>query len=196
MSSLLFGYIVHMKYLAIFLGTFIEGPVVGLLAGFFSHVNHIQLVYGYLTHVAGDLSADMMYFSIGYFGGKKILPKISHLLKFKPEESKRAGDMFKRHSYKIIIFGKISHVFGFPILIGVGLSRYSWLKFLVFDLIATFIKSAVLIGLGYYFGSLWKQIDNILTYISLTGIILLIIFALYYFIRRRIKREMFKNKPA
>jgi len=193
MPDLLFNYIEHLKYIAIFLGTFVEGPVVGLLVGFFVRINHIQLVYGYLAHVLGDLSADMMYFFIGYLGGKKILPKIAALLKFKPEESKKAGVLFKKHSYKIIIFGKISHVFGFPILIGMGLSRYSWVKFFIFDLIATLIKSAMLISLGYYFGSLWKQIDSLLAYIAMAGGLLAAIWVLYYLIRRRVEGEVLEK---
>lgn len=194
MGQFLFNSVVHLKYVAIFLGTFIEGPIVGLFVGLLSKIDQIDIVWGYLAHVFGDLSADMVYFSLGYFGGKKLLPKIAKWLHFDAHESEAAKTMLLRHSYKIIIFGKISHVFGFPILIGVGLARFSPLEFLFLDFIATLIKSALLVALGYFFGYLWKSAEHILMVISIVATIFLLGFILYYVIRRYEKKAITKNK--
>jgi len=194
MIQFLLDSLTHFKYVAIFLGTFFEGPLVGLLVGVLSKTNQIQIGWGYFAHVFGDLSADMVYFSLGYFGGRKLLPKLAKWLHFDPEESEKSRKFLHKHAYKIIIFGKISHIFGFPILIGVGLARYSIKKFFIFDLIATLIKSALLIGLGYFFGSLLQQTNNTFVFVSAVGSILLLVFVLYYLLRRHIEYLIEKNK--
>jgi len=182
-----YNLIISFKYVAIFLGSFIEGPTVGLIVGFLSRVKYINLYWGYSAHVLGDISADMIYFTIGYFGGMKIVPKFARLLRYSVNDIEAIENAFKKHSIKLIIVGKITHVIGFPILFAAGITRYKWYRFLLFDFIATLIKAAILVFIGYYFGGLWEKVDNVLLIIGGLGALIIVGQGLYFIVRRLIK---------
>lgn len=174
MTPFLFAIVNHLKYFGIFLGALIEGPAVGLITGLLVKLKVVNLLLAYLMHVSGDFVADCFYYLVGYHGGKKFLPHALGFLKFSLEDAEKAKRILHRHPKKIIILGKITHVLGFPILIGMGLAHYPWYKFILFNLIATLIKSAILVFLGYYFASLWMNINNIFSLIALFGSIFLL----------------------
>ena len=179
--------ILSFKYVAIFIGSFIEGPTVGLIVGFLVRVHFINLYLGYLAHVSGDWLADMMYYTIGYFGGTAIIPKMARILKFSVKEVEDIEQSFKTHSKKLIIVGKITHVIGFPILIAAGVTRYDWRKFLVLDLVATLIKGAILVFIGFYFGGLWEKVNNVILVAGGIGLLIIAAQVSIILIRRFIK---------
>jgi len=191
MSTLLLYLANHLKYLGIFLGAFIEGPATGLLAGFLSETHYLNFILAFLTHVFGDFLADSAYYFIGYSKGGKSLPRIARLLKFfkfSLAEVEHAKQNFLNHPRKIIIVGKLTHVLGLPVLIGAGLVRYPWPKFLLFNFLATLIKSAALLSIGFYLADRWQRAESIFSYISLVGIALLVLLPFYLLGR------YFKNK--
>ncbi|MEK7447319.1 MAG: DedA family protein [Patescibacteria group bacterium] len=179
-----YNYIISFKYVAIFLGSFIEGPTVGLIVGFLSRVGYINLYWGYFAHVLGDFSADMIYYAIGFFGGAKVVPKMARIFKFSVEEVENLEKSFTKHSKKLIIVGKITHVIGFPILIAAGVIRYRWYKFVIFDFVATLIKASVLVFIGYHFGGLWEKVDSALLVITGVGLLVVVAQITFILVRR------------
>ena len=183
----MFDFLIELRYVAIFIGTFIEGPTVGLLAGVFAKLGYLSLITAYIVHVIADLSADFFFYSVGYFGGRRALPKVAKFLRFSVEETNKAERIFHQNGKKFIVIGKITHVVGFPILIAAGLARYPFFRFAIFDLIATIIKSAGLLALGYFFGNFWEKINNVFLDVTLAGVFIIILPCIYFVIRRRKK---------
>ncbi len=188
MPTHIFNYILTLKYFAIFSGSFVEGPTIGLIVGFLVKANYISPLPGYFAHVSGDFAADCLYFSMGYFGWNRL----SHITKKLLKPSTAECEIFKKkveHNFaSIIILGKITHVIGLPILFAAGLARYPWYRFVILDLAATLIKSAILIFLGYHFVRLWQKVDNMLAYLGLMGI-LITLTCLAYLVTKRVKRK-------
>lgn len=182
-----YSFIVSFKYIAIFFGSFLEGPTVGLIVGFLSRIGYINLYWGYFAHVFGDFSADMIYYAIGFFGGAKVVPKMARIFKFSIEEVEKLEESFDKHSKKLIVAGKITHVIGFPILIAAGVVRYKWYKFIIFDFFATLIKAVVLVFIGYRFGGLWEKVDSALLIITGIGLLVVVAQITFLAIRRLIK---------
>jgi len=182
-----YSFIVSFKYLAIFLGSFIEGPTVGLIVGFLARIHYINLAWGYTAHVLGDFTADQVYYAIGYFGGATIVPRMARLLKFSVKEVEDIEKSFSQHSKKLIVLGKITHVIGFPILIAAGVMRYSWYKFLAFDFVATLLKAAILVFIGYHFGGLWERVNNVMLVATGIGMLIIVAQVIFLVIRRFIR---------
>ncbi len=183
MLSFVVSLVSHLTYFGIFIGTFIEGPVVGLLTGFLVKIGFLNLFLAYLFHVLGDLSADFFYYFIGYQGQKTLFKKfnVSDRSLAKAEKMKK---LFYRHPKKVIILGKLTHIAGLPVLIGMGMSHYDWRKFLLFDFLATIIKSAILISLGYYLAEFWTKANNIISYLSWFSALLIIGIIIYFIIKK------------
>ncbi len=179
----------QLKYLGLFFGSFLEGPLTGLFSGFLVKRGIFNFWLAYFIHLLGDFSADAIYYFAGFFNSKDVLKKLSKWFKFSFKKESKIGEIFLKHPIKTIFFGKLSHFLGLPVLIGSGLSKYSWQKFLFFNFLATAIKSFFLIGLGWYLAEQWQKAKNIFAYLNLAGTILLIIivgYFLYKYIRKKI----------
>jgi membrane protein DedA with SNARE-associated domain len=193
MLSLAIDLVSRLTYFGIFIGTFIEGPAVGLLAGFLIKIGFLNLSWVYIAHVLGDLTADFFYYLIGYKGQKKFLKPFG-ISEKKLDRAKKIKKLFYKHPKKTIILGKLTHILGLPILLGLGMLRYPWYKFLLFDFLAAIIKSAILIALGYYLAALWTKANNVISYLSWLGVLLIII-AIIYFIILNFKYKFNKYFP-
>ncbi len=178
-----------LKYLGIFLASFTEGPTAGVSVGFLSRLGYMNIYLGYLTHVFGDLSADFLYYSLGYFGGIKLLPKLAKFFGFTLKEIEKAKIFFQSNRKKVIVFGKLSHFVGLPILITAGIAQYPWWKFLILDFFATAIKSAFLVAVGYYFGEVWKRYSNVFLDTTIALFMLIFIPIAYFLFKRRKQRK-------
>ncbi|PIQ79527.1 hypothetical protein COV81_01870 [Candidatus Peregrinibacteria bacterium CG11_big_fil_rev_8_21_14_0_20_41_10] len=185
MNPTIYHLIEQLKYFGVFIGAFIEGPATALAAGLLIKSNFIQLVPAFLVHSLGDFLADMTYFMIGRFGSKKLIHWLEHLFHFSDAEVNNMKAKFNKHHLKIIFTGKLTHFLGLPAIIGIGLSEYSWRKFFIFNLIATVIKSALLVGLGYSFGAIWQQQSSLLSRLGLVIILTTVAIAIYYLMKRR-----------
>ncbi len=192
MLSLIITLVSHLTYLGIFVGTFIEGPFVGLLAGLLVKVGFLNLFWVYIAHVLGDLSADFFYYFIGYRGQKKFF-RLFSIFKERLVEAEKIKHFFYLYPRKIIVLGKLTHALGLPILLGVGISRYPWPKFLIFDFLATIIKSAVLIGLGYYLAEFWIKLNNVISFLGWFGILFTVIIFTYIIFKRAKEHEEVKD---
>jgi len=183
----LYSLIISFKYIAIFIGSFIEGITVGLMVGFLAKTHYINLFWGYSFHVLGDWGADIVYYWLGFFGSKKLLPKIIRAFKYSVDEVESLEASFKKHSIKLILLGKVTHVIGFPIIIAAGLSKFSWYRFMALDFVAELIKAAILISIGYYFGGMWEEVNSILLILSGLGLVALVGQMTFIFIRRHMQ---------
>lgn len=182
MPLIIVSLIERLRYLGIFMGAFIEGPAVGLFVGFLARTGALNLFWAYLAHVVGDLSADFFYYFIGYQGQKGFFKKFN-ISKRNLIRAERMKKFFHQHPRKIIILGKLTHIVGLPVLIGAGIAHYPWLKFLLFDFIATLIKSAILIFIGFYLTSLWMKINHVISYIGLISTFSIVIVFIYLLIK-------------
>lgn len=178
----------NLRYPGIFIGTFIEGPAVGMITGSLIKLGYLNIYLGYLVYVVGDFTADCLYYALGYYKRTGFLRRLNFSSKTL-SKAKRMKNLFHNHPNKIIVLGKLTHFLGLPILIGAGLTHYSWRKFLIFDLIATLIKSAILIFIGFHLVSLWVRINNTINYAGLVGTLLIIIVVIYLLIKLYNRRE-------
>ena len=64
-------------YIALFIGTFLEGETILLLAGFAAHSPefHLDLTWVIVAAFAGSLSGDQTAFFVGRYWGKKLMAR-------------------------------------------------------------------------------------------------------------------------
>lgn len=127
----------------------------------------------------------MVYFLLGRFGGKKIIGWLEHIFHFSNREVDTMKQRFHKHHLKIIFTGKLTHFLGLPAIIGIGMSGYSWKKFFIFNLLATFIKSALLLAAGYSAGSLWQKQESFISRLGLVILLLAFLLFAYFLFKRR-----------
>ena len=81
-------------------------------------------------------------------------------------------------------------------MLNLGRNRYSWSKFLLLDLIATSIKSAGLIGLGYYLADGWVKAGSVVGKLGWVSGGVMVIIGLYLGAKKMRLYEKLKNSDC
>lgn len=172
-------------YIAIFIGTFLEGETILIIGGFLAHRDYLALPWVIVAAFAGTLAGDQLYFYIGRIKGQKFIAQ-------RPKWQAKTGRIFNfldRHETLFII--------GFRFIYGIrtvtpfvlGTSGIPALRFLVLNIFGAALWALVIGVLGYYFGqALEILVADVKRYeswviIGLVGVMLTI--WLYTYLRRR-----------
>lgn len=135
-------------YVAITIGTFLEGETILVLGGFAAHRGFLELPWVMVCAFLGSLAGDQTFFYIGRSKGYEILEKRPHW----QAKSQWVLDVMNKHQNALML--------GFRFLYGVrsvtpfllGAARVSPLKFFLLNMIGAAVWAAAVGSLGYSFG--------------------------------------------
>lgn len=171
-TETLLNFIINYGYWAIFIGMVIEGPVITVLAGFLTSLGFFKFYWVYLIVVLADILGDSIAYAIGYFGRKQVLLRVFSYFQMKEEKLLGIEEFFKRHGGKSVFISKFIAGAGSWTLISAGLAKMNLKKFYKNSTIAALFKSALYVGVGYFFGAMYKVI---IKWMNVTGTITIII---------------------
>ena len=180
-KELIFAYVKHYGTIAMFISLFLEyiglptpGESLMLMYGFLN--SDKSLILSVLMATAGTLSGSIGAYAIGYRYGENIVLKIGrpfHLTKVKLD---KADLLLKKHQAFYIIAARfipgVRHIV--PYLCGI--SRISFIKNVVYNLLSSAIWCTVFIYLGRFAGNNWAMWGKNI------GIFTLVAFALIIFV--------------
>ncbi|MFA6991903.1 MAG: DedA family protein [Candidatus Gracilibacteria bacterium] len=172
-------------YILFFIAGIIEGPIASTLAGFLSAHGYMHFGWAYFVMLMGDEVADTIYYLIGFLGREKVVKKYGKYLKIRWEDIEKVERLFENHPAKTIITAKITHILGVPFLLAAGLARTNFIKFTIYNTIATAPKTLGFIILGYYSKQAGDQINAYLKIGTFIGIAIFVLFIMAYFILSR-----------
>jgi membrane protein DedA with SNARE-associated domain len=181
--DLLLNQISYYKYFLVFLFSIIEGPVVMTFSGFLWRNDYFNFLPLYLALMAGDLTADVLWYSVGYFGGIKFIEKYGKFFNISEEKVLKFKNSFHNHQTKILFWSKITMGFGFAlvVLIAAGISKIPFKKYITINFLGQIIWTLFLMFLGYFFGSIYLIIDKGLKIGFIVFMVLFVMFLMYGF---------------
>ena len=145
----------------------------------------LVLIAGLLGSLAGAL---INYFLAFYLGRRTVDLLVSKYGKFfllNQEKIKKSDDYFKKHGGITTFIGRLIPGIRQLISIPAGFSRMNLFKFCLFTSLGAGIWTAILIYIGYFFGSNINPTLKILTSLVLLAISLIII--LFYVVNKKRK---------
>lgn len=173
-------------YLAVLVGTFLEGETVLVLAGIAAHLGYLQMPWVLLTAFAGALSGDLLYFFLGRRHGLAILSKHAP---WQPRVVKLQQLLARYHS-PLILMSRFLYGLRMvtPFTLGLGHVRPG--KYVCLDGISVLAWTVAVGTGGYLFGNVLEIIIGdikryelaIMSVIAAVGIV---IWAVCYYRRRR-----------
>lgn len=174
------------KYYLLFPIAVIEGPIIGVIAGFLVSLGQMNFFAAWAILIIGDAAGDAILYAIGRAGGKKMLPKYGKYLGATADRVQKLEKAFAAHGIKILLFGKWSQVFGFAVLTSAGAVRQRFGRFMLVNSLATIPKSLILVLIGVYFGKAYEHINSYLTYGAyIVFAVTIVVGAIYYFISKK-----------
>jgi len=174
------------KYLALFPLAVAEGPIITVIAGFFISMGYLNFWFAYVIIVAGDLIGDALHYLVGRFGGRKFVNRWGRYFGIGPNKVESLEKQFDKRGGKLLFIGKMSHGIGGAFLVAAGIVKMPFDKFILSNMLATLIKSLLLLLLGFYFGHALAIINTYLKKIALISIGAAIgAFLIYFFYFRK-----------
>ncbi len=181
--------LMHYGYFILFPIMVAEGPIATIIAGFLSSLGYFNFFVVYVVAFLGDITGDVIYYLIGRWGKKRIINN-GKFLGIKLKNIEKIEEHFKNHSGKTLLFGKLTHSVGAPILIAAGMAKIKISKFIVYNVVGSIPKTLVFLLIGYYFGSAYNKIDKYFGYFSILMLVIIILAVVIYFYIKKNKEKI------
>lgn len=174
------------KYILLFLGVIIEGPILMVASGFFILLGYFDLIPVFFVILAGDLIGDTIWYYIGYFFAGPFIKKYGKFIKITPEMFEKSKELFHKYHTNILLISKVTIGFGMSLatLMAAGATHIPFKKYFALNFIGEIILLSILLSVGYFFGQLYNSISEAFRNYFIICITIILGTSLYYFIKK------------
>jgi membrane protein DedA with SNARE-associated domain len=182
------GWLSSYGYLVVFLLVMIESigvPVPGetalIGAALYAGSTHNLEIWGVIgVAIAGAVLGDNIGFSIGRYGGAKLLLRHGHKIRLHEGRLKIGIWLFRRHGGKVVFWGRFVSILRTWAAFLAGTNHMAWDRFLVFNAAGGAVW-ATIYGIAYYEfgGSLRKLSTTIDIVLGVVGALVLVAFVIW-----------------
>jgi len=171
-----------------------QGPLATMLGGAAASAGLLRPSLVFLAGIVGNLTADILWYTVGRTGRIERLFKGGRLGKHSGRFSLMQNAM-SRHATKVLLFAKLTSGFAIPALVAAGVTRVSWKKWFPIVFIGETIWTGLLVLIGFYATEALKQVEQGLQ-LFLVGTIFISLILAVWFIPRWLKQSEMLNLPA
>jgi len=176
-------WIIDHGYFIFYLISIVEGTFTTVAAGVTTGFGYYNIYLIILIAIAGDLTADIIYYIIGYKSRNMLLERYGHYLGMTKERIDKIERRVQKHFTETMLIVKLSPFIPVPGLIAIGASHVSIKKFIKMSFLITAPKSIFFALLGFYsiktYMYLNIYINNISYIIGIVTLLSIIIYNLY-----------------
>jgi membrane protein DedA with SNARE-associated domain len=142
-------------YLAVFIGTFLEGEAILVMAGLLAERGYFPITNVMVVGFLGAFSGHLFWFWLGRVYGVKLLDRFPRL----KEHFGKGVRLFERYGAAAIIITQWLYGLRITCAVIIGISRISVLKFLVYQTLSCAVWTVTIATAGYYFG---RAVESVL----------------------------------
>ena len=175
----------------------IPSEVILTLGGFMTSQKGINMnLFGVIFYsTIGSLIGAIILYYVGYLLNKDRLLKICYskigkILHLKKEDIIKSTDNFERNGNLTVFYSRFIPIVRSLISIPAGINKMKFGLFIIYTTIGSFIWNTVLCSLGKLVGENYMMVANIFSKYSKFILILLIVWLLYKFVYKKIKRKV------
>lgn len=171
----------------ILLGIFVmlEGPLATLAGAVAASAGLMKPGWVFCAASVGNLSADVLWYSLGYFGKTDWILRYSKWTKITPEQVVRLEGEIHHHAPRLLLLAKLTMGFIIPALIATGMARVPLRRWFYALITGETIWTGTLVVLGYYFGRYVQTLENGIEVTTLVGSLIFAAILIFYGIRTR-----------
>jgi membrane protein DedA with SNARE-associated domain len=182
------GWLASYGYLVVFLlvmaesiGLPMPGETALIAAALFAGSTHkLEIGWVIAAAIAAAIIGDNIGYSIGRYGGAKLLLRYGHRIRLHEGRIKIGIWLFRRQGGKVVFWGRFVSILRTYAAFLAGTNRMAWPRFLFFNA-AGAIVWATLFGVAYYvFGSALKRLSTTIDVtLGVAGIVVLVAFLVW-----------------
>jgi membrane protein DedA with SNARE-associated domain len=172
-------------YLAVLVGTFLEGETVLVLGGFAANRGYLALPWVIMAAFIGTLCGDQLFFFLGRKHSQRVLARHPSW----KARADRAQRLLERFRTPLILVFRFMYGLRTVIPFAIGMSKVPTREFIALNIVSALIWAAIVGAGGYLFGhALELMLGNIKHYeLEVLGAIAVIgalVWIVYFFLRR------------
>ena len=157
-------------YLAVFVGTFLEGETILVMAGFFAERGYMDIFIVALVAALGAYLGHLFWFWLGRRYGIRLLDRFPRM----KQHFGKGIRLFERYGATAIIITQWLYGLRITAAVIIGISRISLLKFLIFEAVSVVAWAAVISAAGYFFGRAVESVLGRAAHIEKYGLLILV----------------------
>lgn len=172
-------------YLAVFVGTFLEGEAILVAAGFFASRNYLDPFAVGIVAFAGAYLGHLFWFWLGRVHGVRLLDRF-------PKMKRHFGKgvrVFERYGVTAIILTQWLYGLRITCAVIIGMSRIGLLKFLFYQAISCALWAGIITAAGYYFGRAIESVLGRVEHIEKYGLAVIALIAIGFWVWHRYKEK-------
>jgi membrane protein DedA with SNARE-associated domain len=177
-------------YLVLAVLVAIEGPVATLLGAAAASAGLMRPGLVFMAAAIGNLSADSLWYLLGYAGKLDWAFRFGRRLGLRPEILERLEQGMCDHAARILFMAKLTVSFMIPSLIAAGLVKVRWRRWFPALFAGEMIWTGSLLLIGYYATEAIKRVEMVVEY-SILGLSLVFVTFMLW-MGRRLFRQLFK----
>jgi membrane protein DedA with SNARE-associated domain len=142
--------------------------------------------------MAGDLTGDLGWYAVGYFGARPLINRVGKFLNITPEIIAKIEARFKMYQNKILIISKVTMGFGFALatLVVAGMLHVDLKKYTLLNFIGGFVWTGLLVAVGYFFGNVYDTVAGPFKVVFVLLAVVFVITGLHYINRYLVNTEI------
>lgn len=157
----------------------IEGPVATLLGAAAASTGLMRPGLVFLAAAAGNLTADSLWYTLGYIGRIEWLLRVGQKLGVRREYLDRLQAGMHQHATRILFIAKLTVSLVIPSLIAAGLVRAPWKRWFPAIFAGEMLWTGSLVLIGFYTTEAIKRIEQGVGYVILVSTLVFIFFLLW-----------------
>lgn len=187
MDTELIQFLIANGYWIMFILMWLEGPVVTLGAAFLASQGYFEWHFVLLISLLGDITGDIVLYFAGRRWGMAFVKGPGRYIGLQPELVNRMTGYFDRYGGRTIFLVKSTTGLCFITFVAAGMARMELRKFLTYSLMGGIIWSGTLVLVGYFFGYLYSEIAQAITWAGwvIFGAAALFYLGVQYYKRKR-----------
>ena len=180
------------KYVILFLGTLIEGPVFMISGGFLLRTGQLDFFPAYIALVSGDFVADIFWYYVGFFGARPLTNRLGSYIGITPEIIEKIEHRFKKYQDHILFISKITMGFGLALatLTVAGMLKVNFRRYLFINFAGGLIWVIFLMSVGYFFGDIYSKISGPMSIVFVVALLVAVVLALRSINKYLLKKEI------
>ena len=193
MSEFVLNLISNYGYFGMFIGMVLEAVIIAIpselilaTGGILASNNIFTLQGAFLTGLLGSVFCAIVIYFMGYFGGKPFVRKYGKYFFMKEEELEKSDSWFNKYGMLSALLCRNLPIVRTLISLPIGITRQSFVKFLIYTTIGSIPWTLLFVYLGYCLGENWIIINTYINYLKIPIRILLVLVVII-FIYKKIK---------
>ena len=171
----------------------IEGPIATIFAATMASLGAFNPWIVLLFSIAGDMIGDILFYGAGYKWGMKFVDNIGKYLGITRKLVGKMEKYFEKHGGKTIMAVKSTTGLCWTTFVAAGIVKMDFKKFVKYSFLGGVVWSGSLVAMGYFYGYLWKEIKQYISWVGWIVFALAVISFIFISLYKKKQSEKFSE---